>query len=229
MSAAEYKVSDAGSWESTRKRLAMKSAFYSPFFRIEWAMWANEQALYGGLITFFGALFGATMTFIEGDTLPSRYGFYSRYIVLALSPIIVFVEYPRSNRRNNKRTPERLLQGFISPIIHFTRLLGRNYLIRCVVLWAFSIPCFFLLSTVFGGMCLVLAGILYFIAAVLGEQWRPISLKWGPGSSKGEEEVISNTRAGPTTLSAPPSKPPPRLPNTISAPPDRPPPRPNVA
>jgi len=37
------------SWEKKRKELAMKSAFYSPFFRIEWAMWANEQALYGGL------------------------------------------------------------------------------------------------------------------------------------------------------------------------------------
>ena len=45
-----YKVSGNDSeWESKRKQLAMKSAFYSPFFRIEWAMWANEKALYGGL------------------------------------------------------------------------------------------------------------------------------------------------------------------------------------
>jgi len=47
MSAA--KSSGPGVWEAKRKNLAMNSAFYSPIFRIEWAMWANEQALYGGL------------------------------------------------------------------------------------------------------------------------------------------------------------------------------------
>ena len=61
---------------------------------------------------------------------------------------------------------------------------------------------------------------------MLGEQWRPISLAWGPGSQKEEEDDDLATNAGLQKLSAPPSKPPPRLPAYTSAPPERPPPRP---
>lgn len=104
MSSAEaHKTSDSA-WEAQRKKLAMRWFF----FRVEWAMLANEQAFWGAvskctivlydasmttcllkLVTFLGALFGATMTEIEGDTLPSRYGFYSRYIVLYPLPVLL--------------------------------------------------------------------------------------------------------------------------------------------
>jgi len=45
MTSTEHMVVRDDSWEATRKRLAMKWFF----FRVEWAMLANEQAFWGGV------------------------------------------------------------------------------------------------------------------------------------------------------------------------------------
>ena len=45
MSSAEAHRTSDGAWEAKRKELAMKWFF----FRVEWAMLANEQAFWGGV------------------------------------------------------------------------------------------------------------------------------------------------------------------------------------
>lgn len=56
-SAAVHMVSDS-SWEEKRKQLAMEWFF----FRVEWAMLANEQAFWGGVSKYFKQLHDVSVT-----------------------------------------------------------------------------------------------------------------------------------------------------------------------
>ena len=58
-SAAAHTVGDY-SWEAKRKQLAMKWFF----FRVEWAMLANEQAFWGGVSKYTVLIYDAKVTLI---------------------------------------------------------------------------------------------------------------------------------------------------------------------
>ena len=72
---------------------------------------------------------------------------------------------------------------------------GFVWIINLVYFCRAGIPCLFQLGTVMGGLSLVVAALIYFVAAIGGEKWMPC-----------EKEVPREkrlTRAGPPT-SAPP-------------------------
>ncbi|KAK2181611.1 hypothetical protein NP493_389g02011 [Ridgeia piscesae] len=129
--------------------------------QIEWAMWANEQAIVGVVVLFLGGVVG-----VSGQFPNWQIAAYA--ITVAL--LVVLLEYPRP-KRSHGTTMERSL----------------------------SIPCCFILPTVVGAMCLIIAGLIYLVAAIKGEEWKPV-------------EHIKDVAI--VTRSEPPSRPPPRQPVT---------------
>ncbi|NXA78847.1 CY24A protein, partial [Thryothorus ludovicianus] len=169
--------------------------------QIEWAMWANEQALAAGLSE-FGGLGGAG----GGDTGTSESpralqgargtgkGSRSRRDGGVL---VCLLEYPRSKRKKGS-TMERCGQKYLTAVVKLFGPLTRNYYIRAVLHAALAVPAGFLLSTILGTVCLGIASGIYLLAAVRGEEWRPI-----------EQKPRERPQVG-GTIKQPPSNPPPR-------------------
>lgn len=194
--------------------------------RVEWAMWGNMNALYAAAILFIGGIVGATVETIELDNdAPHNFGAVTRWIVIPISLFIFLVEYPRSARKNRGRNVERPGQNYIAPLLHNTYFIGRNYVVRFLVYMLLLVPALFVLSTILGAMCLFIACVCYFVAALNGEEWKAPSLAWGPGKMVVEEATPGRTL--PEAPSHPPPRPPPQTQETsLSAPPTAPPPRP---
>ncbi|NWV85309.1 CY24A protein, partial [Dasyornis broadbenti] len=130
--------------------------------QIEWAMWANEQALAAGLSE-CGATAGA------GGLWGGR-GWTSGGVLVCL------LEYPRSKRQKGS-TMERCGQKYLTAVVKLFGPLTRNYYIRAILHAALAVPAGFLLSTILGTVCLGIASGIYLLAAVRGEEWRPIEQK----------------------------------------------------
>uniref|UniRef100_A0A8C5NUT3 Cytochrome b-245 light chain n=1 Tax=Jaculus jaculus TaxID=51337 RepID=A0A8C5NUT3_JACJA len=133
--------------------------------QIEWAMWANEQALASGLILITGGIVATAGRFVQW-----YFGAYS----IAAGVFICLLEYPRGKRRKGS-TMERWL----------------------------SVPAGFLLATILGTVCLVIASAIYLLAAIRGEQWTPI-----------EQKPKERPQVG-GTIKQPPTNPPPRPPAEV--------------
>ncbi|NXB13597.1 CY24A protein, partial [Rhagologus leucostigma] len=156
--------------------------------QIEWAMWANEQALAAGL----------TVSQV-GSCIPvwgsvSRFGGRS-----AAGVLVCLLEYPRSRRKKGS-TMERCGQKYLTAVVKLLGPLTRNYYVRAVLHAALAVPAGFLLSTILGTVCLGIASGIYLLAAVRGEEWRPI-----------EQKPRERPQVG-GTIKQPPSNPPPRPP-----------------
>jgi hypothetical protein len=151
------------------------------------------------------------------DTLPSLIGFYTRFIVLGLSPLIILVEYPRSRKRNGKMPEPRFGQQYIAPVIRATYFIGGEYIIRFVFYAIICAMSFTLLSLISGGMCLFCGAAVYCLAAFFGEKWRAPDMAWGPWKNEGIKKSTKTTRGG--TMSHPPAQPPPRAPGKGTLPP----------
>ncbi|NXD73089.1 CY24A protein, partial [Eolophus roseicapillus] len=154
--------------------------------QIEWAMWANEQALAAGLSECCGESRGWGIPFL--DAPPSAAGV-----------LVCLLEYPRSKRKKGS-TMERCGQKYMTAVVKLFGPLTRNYYIRAILHAALAVPAGFLLSTILGTVCLGIASGIYLLAAVRGEEWSPIEQQprerphvWG-------------------TIKQPPSNPPPRPP-----------------
>uniref|UniRef100_A0A8C3KC04 Cytochrome b-245 light chain n=1 Tax=Calidris pygmaea TaxID=425635 RepID=A0A8C3KC04_9CHAR len=139
--------------------------------QIEWAMWANEQALAAGLSECGGG--------------------------------------PREGGRSSgwcrvRGGVQRVLlcrgQKYLTAVVKVFGPLTRNYYIRAVLHAALAVPAGFLLSTILGTVCLGIASGIYLLAAVRGEEWRPI-----------EQKPRERPHVG-DTIKQPPSNPPPRPP-----------------
>ncbi|CAH1778606.1 unnamed protein product [Owenia fusiformis] len=159
--------------------------------QIEWAMWANEQAIASSFIVFVGGI-----TAIAGQF--SNWGF-GVYAVLA-GLLILLLEYPRGKRVKGN-TMERKYQIYLTKLVDKLGPVSSNYFVRFVIHLLLCVPCCFILPTVLGGMCLIITSAIYFVAALKGEQWKPVGLK-------SNKEVAVPTVA----TSQPPSQPPPRAP-----------------
>ncbi|XP_053304716.1 cytochrome b-245 light chain [Spea bombifrons] len=157
--------------------------------QIEWAMWANEQALASGLILMTGGIVA-----VAGQFKGWEFGAYA----IAAGVFVTLLEYPRSKRKKGS-TIERCGQKCMTSVLKVFGPLTRNYYVRAVLHAGLAVPGGFILATILGTVCLGIASIIYFLAALRGEEWRPIELK-------------------------PPSKP--RVAETIKRPPENPPPRP---
>ncbi|NXL68990.1 CY24A protein, partial [Chordeiles acutipennis] len=91
-------------------------------------------------------------------------------------------------------------QKYLTAVVKVFGPLTRNYYIRAVLHAALAVPAGFLLSTILGTVCLGIASGIYLLAAVRGEEWRPIEQKPRERLHVGE------------TIKQPPSNPPPRPP-----------------
>lgn len=186
------------------------------FCRVEWAMWANMMCFWAAWLLFGSAFF--SIFFFEEvtptDTYPSLIGYYTRYIVLGLSPLIILIEYPISRKRNGKMVEPRLFQQYVAPIIRATYFFGSEYLFRFLFYAIVTLLSFTLLSLISGGLCLAAGTIVYGNAIFYGEKWRAPEMAWGPWKDeqvrKGGKKGAPNTRG--TTISRPPAQPPPRAP-----------------
>ncbi|NXD39015.1 CY24A protein, partial [Copsychus sechellarum] len=153
--------------------------------QIEWAMWANEQALAAGLSE-CGGLGGPGWARGGGSGTSE-------------SVLVCLLEYPRSKRQKGS-TMERCGQKYLTAVVKLFGPLTRNYYIRAVLHAALAVPAGFLLSTILGTVCLGIASGIYLLAAVRGEEWRPI-----------EQKPRERPQVG-GTIKQPPSNPPPRPP-----------------
>ncbi|KAM5262634.1 cytochrome b-245 light chain [Ctenodactylus gundi] len=159
--------------------------------QIEWAMWANEQALASGLILITGGIVATAGRFTQW-----YFGAYS----IAAGVLVCLLEYPRGRRRKGS-TMERCGQKYMTAVVKQFGPLTRNYYVRAVLHLLLSVPAGFLLATILGTVCLVIASGIYLLAAVRGEQWTPI-----------EPKPKERLQVGAGTIKQPPSNPPPRPP-----------------
>ncbi|KAI1235612.1 hypothetical protein IHE44_0002494 [Lamprotornis superbus] len=91
-------------------------------------------------------------------------------------------------------------QKYLTAVVKLFGPLTRNYYIRAILHAALAVPAGFLLSTILGTVCLGIASGIYLLAAVRGEEWRPI-----------EQKPRERPKVG-GTIKQPPSNPPPRPP-----------------
>ncbi|KAM9191766.1 cytochrome b-245 light chain isoform 1-T1 [Dugong dugon] len=176
--------------------------------QIEWAMWANEQALASGLILITGGIVATAGQFTQW-----YFGAYS----IAAGVLVCLLEYPRGKRKKGS-TMERCGQKYMTSVVKMFGPLTRNYYIRAflhlvtgdsslfltalsdVPCPRLSVPAGFLLATILGTACLAIASGIYLLAAIRGEQWTPI-----------EQKPQERPQVG-GTIKQPPSNPPPRPP-----------------
>ncbi|XP_041077802.1 cytochrome b-245 light chain [Polyodon spathula] len=158
--------------------------------QIEWAMWANEQALASGLILLTGGIVGVAGQFKDWQF--AAYG-------IAAGVFICLLEYPRGKRRKGTSI-ERTGQRYLTVCVKAFGPLTRNYFVRAGLHAVLSVPGGFMLPTVLGCVCVAIASLIYLLAAIRGEQWEPIM-----------PQVESKERPG-QSMKEPPSNPPPRPP-----------------
>ncbi|KAK2848384.1 hypothetical protein Q7C36_010066 [Tachysurus vachellii] len=158
--------------------------------KIEWAMWANEQALAAGLIYLTGGIVGVAGQFRDWQF--AAYG-------IAAGVFVCLLEYPRS-RRAKGTSVERTGQYCFTVCVKAFGPLTRNYYVRAVLHVALSVPGGFMLATVLGCVCLGIAALIYLSAAIHGEHWEPILPKAEP------------TKRVAPSIKQPPQNPPPRPP-----------------
>ncbi|XP_073411050.1 cytochrome b-245 light chain [Dendrobates tinctorius] len=161
--------------------------------QIEWAMWANEQALASGLILLSGGIVA-----VAGQFKGWEFGVYA----IAAGVFVTLLEYPRSRRKKGS-TMERCGQQCMSSVVKAFGPLTRNYYVRAVLHAGLAVPGGFILATILGTVCLGIAAIIYLLAAIRGEEWRPIEPQAPPKLKVAE------------TIKRPPENPPPRPPPEV--------------
>ncbi|XP_040427350.1 cytochrome b-245 light chain isoform X1 [Cygnus olor] len=168
--------------------------------QIEWAMWANEQALAAGLMSPPSPGVPAVMLTGGIVAVAGQFkGWYFAVYAIAAGVFVCLLEYPRSKRKKGS-TMERCGQKYMTAVVKVFGPLTRNYYVRAVLHAALAVPAGFLLSTILGTVCLGIASGIYLLAAVRGEEWRPI-----------EQKPRERPHVG-DTIKQPPSNPPPRPP-----------------
>ncbi|XP_051919515.1 cytochrome b-245 light chain [Hippocampus zosterae] len=157
--------------------------------KIEWAMWANEQALAAGLILLTGGIVGVAGLFR---------GWQFAAYAIAAGLFVCLLEYPRSRRAKGTGV-ERKWQYGLTVCVKAFGPLTRNYYVRAFLHAALCIPAGFILATVLGCVCLGIASLIYLSAAIHGEHWEPILPR------------VEVRRPAPS-IKNPPQNPPPRPP-----------------
>lgn len=139
----------------------------TPQSTIEWAMWANEHVLITGYCLAAFSILTIALQFALWQI-----GIYG----LIISLFIILIEYPRSGRIV-KKSKARPFQQYPSFLVSKLGALTRNYFIRFIVYILLSLPCLFLISTITPAISLVIGAIIYGLAALFQEQWKPVEPK----------------------------------------------------
>ncbi|KAK3786430.1 hypothetical protein RRG08_012419 [Elysia crispata] len=160
---------------------------------VEWAIWANENAIASSIVTVIGGIIA-----LAGNYDMWQIGIYA--IVIGL--ITLLLEYPRSKRKKGKHDHQRRYQYLATVIVTRGGVFTRNYFIRFVFYLVISVPCYFILQTILGALCFMITSFIYLTAGVKGEEWRPIQPK--------------EAEQGPKII-AEPTRPPPRRPDEAMA------------
>ncbi|BFZ00192.1 hypothetical protein BsWGS_03231 [Bradybaena similaris] len=132
--------------------------------QIEWAMWANENAIASSCVVILGGILA-----ICGQFALWQIGVYS----IIIGVIMLLLEYPRGKRQSGK-SRGRKFQFPLSVLVSKARLLTRTYLIRFIVYLIISVPCCFILPTLLGALCYMTTSCIYLVAGIRGEEWTPI-------------------------------------------------------
>uniref|UniRef100_A0A0B7BG76 Cytochrome b-245 light chain n=1 Tax=Arion vulgaris TaxID=1028688 RepID=A0A0B7BG76_9EUPU len=156
--------------------------------KIEWAMWANENAIASSLVLILGGILAVCGQFQFWEI-----GAYA----ISVGVLTFLLEYPRGKRQKGT-SHERQFQYPLTVVISKGRLLTRNYFIRFVAYLVLCVPCCFILQTVLGAMCYMFTSFIYLVAGIKGEEWTPF--------------IAKETEQGPTIIEEP-RHPPPRKPN----------------
>eukprot|EP00053_Salpingoeca_punica_P007169 m.66093 g.66093 ORF g.66093 m.66093 type:complete len:258 (+) comp14032_c0_seq1:122-895(+) len=156
--------------------------------RIEFAFWANILALNAGFLLALGGILGLQVFPRHGIAIYS----------LVAGVVIFLIEWPRSRRKHGSSNEPREFQQLLSPIVEWFGLILSNYFVRSVIYFCASVPAFFQLAVIIGGVTLVLAALVYFLAALRNERWAAI-----PASLNVDERRPNISQA--------PTQPPPRL------------------
>ncbi|XP_063416856.1 cytochrome b-245 light chain-like [Mytilus trossulus] len=160
--------------------------------QIEWAMWANEQAIVSSSIIILGGILGVA-GFFKGWEI----GIYA-----IVAGVLVFVlEYPRGKRLKG-RTQERMFQKYFTKLLSCCGPVSRNYFVRFIMHLILCIPMCFILATIMGGISLFTTAMIYLVAAFKGEEWKPVGL---------EEKTESTAKLDAKSFRQP-KMPPPRAP-----------------
>uniref|UniRef100_A0A8D0L5P1 Cytochrome b-245 light chain n=1 Tax=Sphenodon punctatus TaxID=8508 RepID=A0A8D0L5P1_SPHPU len=123
--------------------------------RIEWAMWANEQALAAGLILVTGGIVAVAAQFK---------GWVFAAYAIAAGVFVCLLEYPRGKRVKGS-TMERCGQKYLTAVVKVFGPLTRNYYVRAILHAALAVPAGFLLSTILGTACLAIASGIYLLVS----------------------------------------------------------------
>ncbi|CAG5123178.1 unnamed protein product [Candidula unifasciata] len=132
--------------------------------KIEWARWANENAIASSCVVIMGGILA-----VSGQFELWQVGVYS----IIMGVLMILLEYPRG-RRQKGTSPERKFQFPLSVVVSKGRLLTRSYLVRFIVYLIISVPCCFILPTLLGAVCYMTTGCIYLAAGISGEEWTPI-------------------------------------------------------
>lgn len=132
--------------------------------KIQFDLWANEQAMLTSIICIISSAIAAAGQFIRWDC---------GLAAGVLSLFILVLEWPRPGREKGR------VQGrpFQEPFTDFVILLGgigRSYYARFVLYIIVSLPACVCLPTLVPAIFYFLAAMFYLVAAVRGEHWRPI-------------------------------------------------------
>ncbi|XP_064599018.1 cytochrome b-245 light chain-like [Liolophura sinensis] len=167
--------------------------------QIEWAMWANEQAIVSSVVTILGGIIA-----IAGQFNRWQIGIYA----ISVGFLVFLLEYPRGKRQKGN-TIERMYQQYMTRVIRCGGPVTRNYYVRFVLHLVICVPLVFILPTLLGGASLLITSAIYFVAAIKGEEWKPVGLDRKQSPSK---------KAGPkASISRPPKRAPPRGPQPAIA------------
>ncbi|CAG2240117.1 CYBA [Mytilus edulis] len=121
--------------------------------QIEWAMWANEQAIVSSSIIILGGILGVA-GFFKGWEI----GIYA-----IVAGVLVFIfEYPRGKRLKG-RTQERMFQKYFTKLLSCCGPVSRNYFIRFIMHLILCIP--------------IMNVWIFLQAAFKGEEWKPVGLE----------------------------------------------------
>ncbi|XP_011783399.1 PREDICTED: cytochrome b-245 light chain isoform X2 [Colobus angolensis palliatus] len=147
--------------------------------QIEWAMWANEQALASGLILITGGIVATAGRFTQW--------YFGAYSIVA-GVFVCLLEYPRGKRKKGS-TMERWGQKYMTSVVKLFGPLTRNYYVRAVLHLLLSVPAGFLLATILGTACLAIASGIYLRPCAVSSGHRSSP---SPGSARRSEAPSSS-------------------------------------
>lgn len=155
-------------------------------------MWANVLGMQASFVIMVGGFLNQSSVFARGTS-------FGVYGIIAGFVIGVF-EYPRGKRMGGHSTIPRSYQDVLTPFVAYFGVLTRNYFARSIIYLLACVPMYFSFPLVIGATILALSGLVYFWAALLGEEWQPLP----PQKSEDGPRKPYVHQA--------PTKPPPRLP-----------------